>query len=72
MTDKEGWVIFERAMTMLEDVPGETLLERIARLKEWYLEIQFLVGKLKNELEIARAVNRLTLSPADRNTQQEN
>jgi hypothetical protein len=49
--DKKGWAIFEQAMVMLEDVPGETLLERIGRLKDWYLEMQILVEKQKAEIE---------------------
>ena len=53
MTDKEGWAIFEQAMVLLEDVPGDTMLERIERLKAWYLDLQMLVGNLKHRLEVA-------------------
>ncbi len=62
MTDKEGWAIFEQAMVLLEDVPGDTMLERIERLKAWYLDLQMLVGNLKHRLEVAESVNRLALS----------
>lgn len=39
-TSEKNWNIFDAAMMMLEDVPGETMLERIAKLKEWYLQLQ--------------------------------
>lgn len=28
-----NWAIFEQAMKMLEDIPGETLLERVAKVR---------------------------------------
>jgi hypothetical protein len=49
--DKNGWEIFEQAMVMLEDVPGETMLERIGRLKDWYLQMQITIGQLQAENE---------------------
>lgn len=30
----------EEAMFMLQDVPGDTLVERVARLSKWYLELK--------------------------------
>lgn len=63
---QEGaWHIFETAMMMLGDVPGETLLERITKLQGRYMEMQIMVGDLKHKLEVAEAVNRLT-SPHSR------
>lgn len=55
----DSWAIFEEAMMMLGDVPGETLLERLSRLQGWYLEMQIELGNVKHRLEVAEAVNRL-------------
>jgi hypothetical protein len=49
--DAANWAIFDQAMVMLEDVPGETMLERLARLKDWYVGLQDLHGK-----EVQRSV----------------
>lgn len=65
MTDKEGWLIFEEAMVMLEDVPGETMLERIGRLKGWYLQMQIMVEKLKDENERLKANESNILNVTD-------
>jgi len=54
MTDKEGWAIFATAMTMLEDVPGDTLLERIARLKEWHLQFQTITADAQRDIELKK------------------
>ena len=54
MNDKEGWAIFATAMTMLEDIPGNTLLERIARLKAYYVEGQRTVQSLESQLRAER------------------
>ena len=54
MTEKEGWAIFATAMTMLEDIPGDTLLERIARLKAYHMEWQKIVQNLESQLRSER------------------
>jgi hypothetical protein len=61
------WKIFETAMMMLGDVPGETLLERLSKLQGWYMDMQIMVGDLKHKLEVAEAVNRLSVPRPDGN-----
>lgn len=62
-TDKEGWAIFEQAMVMLEDVPGETMLERIARLKEWYVQLQGMVSVAQPPAALDEAATPLNPIP---------